>query len=56
MHIENELAEIVTTSEPEFEEFVDEYEEEILMQGEVLVRVANMLRFLVACVTYRYSQ
>ena len=31
MHIENELAEIVTTGEHEFEEIVEEYEEEILM-------------------------
>ena len=36
MHIENELAEIVTTDEPEFEEIVEEYEEEILVQEEVL--------------------
>ena len=34
MHIENELAEIVTTGEHEFEEIVDEYEE-ILVQEEV---------------------
>ena len=36
MHIENESAEIVTTGEHEFEEIVEEYEEEILMQEEVL--------------------
>ena len=36
MHIENELAEIVTTGETKFEEIVEEYEEEILMQDEVL--------------------
>ena len=35
MHIENELAEIMTTGEPEFEEIVNEYKEEILMQEEV---------------------
>ena len=35
MHVENELAEIVTTSDPKFEEIVEEYEEEILMQEEV---------------------
>ena len=35
MHIENKLAEIVTTGEPEFEEIVEEYEEEILVQEEV---------------------
>ena len=34
MHIENESAEIVTTGEHEFEEIVDEYEEEILVQEE----------------------
>ena len=31
MHVENELAEIVTTDDYEFEEIVEEYEEEILM-------------------------
>ena len=36
MHIENESVEIVTTNEHEFEEIVEEYEEEILMQEEVL--------------------
>jgi hypothetical protein len=36
MHIENESVEIVTTSEHEFEEIVEEYKEEILMQEEVL--------------------
>jgi len=35
MHIENELAEIMTIGEPEFEEIVNEYKEEILMQEEV---------------------
>ena len=33
MHVENELAEIVTT---EFEKIVEEYKEEILVQEEVL--------------------
>jgi len=31
MHIENELAEIVTTKDRELEEIVEEYEEEILV-------------------------
>ena len=35
MHVENELAEIVTTDDHEFEEIVEEYEEEILMLEEV---------------------
>ena len=35
MHIENELAEIVTIGEPKFEEIIEEYEEEILVQEEV---------------------
>ena len=35
MHIENELVEIVTIGEHEFEEIVEEYEEEILMQEEI---------------------
>ena len=34
MHVENELAEIVTTGDREFKEIVEEYEE-ILMQEEV---------------------
>jgi hypothetical protein len=36
MHIKNESAEIVTIGEHEFEEIIEEYEEEILMQEEVL--------------------
>jgi glutathione synthase/RimK-type ligase-like ATP-grasp enzyme len=32
MHIENELVEIVTIGDHEFEEIVEEYEEEILVQ------------------------
>ena len=32
MHVENELAEIVTIRDHEFEEVIEEYEEEILMQ------------------------
>ena len=32
MYVENELAEIVTTGDHEFEEIVKEYEEEILVQ------------------------
>ena len=35
MHVENELAEIVTTGDHEFEEIIEEYEEEILMQEKV---------------------
>ena len=31
MHVKNELAEIVTTDDHEFEEIVKEYEEEILV-------------------------
>jgi len=36
MHVENELAEIVTTGDHEFEEIIEEYEEDILVQEEVL--------------------
>ena len=36
MHVENELAEIVTTGDHEFDEIIEEYEEEILMQEKVL--------------------
>ena len=36
MHVENELAEIMTIGDHEFEEIVKEYEEEILVQEEVL--------------------
>ena len=36
MHVENELVEIVTIDDREFEEVVEEYEEEVLMRGEVL--------------------
>ena len=35
MHVENELMEIMTTGDHEFEEIVEEYEVEILMQEEV---------------------
>ena len=35
MHIENELAEIVTTGDHEFEKIIEEYEEEILIHEEV---------------------
>ena len=34
MYVENELAEIMTTGDHEFEEIVEEYEEEILMKEE----------------------
>ena len=36
MHVENELAEIVTIGDHEFEKVIEEYEEEILVQEEVL--------------------
>ena len=35
MRVENELAEIVTIEDYEFEEVIKEYEEEILVQEEV---------------------
>ena len=35
MHVENKLAEIVTTDDHEFEKIIEEYEEEILVQEEV---------------------
>ena len=35
LHVENELAEIVTTGDHEFKEIIEEYEEEILIQQEV---------------------
>ena len=36
MHVENYLVEIGTTGDHEFEETIEEYEEEILVQEEVL--------------------
>ena len=36
MHVENELAEIVTIGDHEFNEVIEEYEVEILMQEAVL--------------------
>ena len=36
MHIENESAEIVTTDDRGFKEIIEDYEEEILVQEEVL--------------------
>ena len=36
MHVENELSEIVTIGDHEFEEIIEEYEEEVLVQEEVL--------------------
>ena len=36
MHAKNKLVEIVTIGDHEFEEVIEEYEEEILMQEEVL--------------------
>ena len=35
MYVENELAEILTAGDHEFEKIIEEYEEEILMQEEV---------------------
>ena len=35
MHVENELVEIVTIDDREFEEIIEEYEEEILIREEV---------------------
>ena len=32
MHVENELVEFLTAGEPEYEEIIEEYEEEILVQ------------------------
>ena len=36
MHVENELVEIMTIGDHEFEEVIEEYEEDILVQKEVL--------------------
>ena len=36
MHVENELVEIMTIGDHEFDEVIEEYEEEILVQEEVL--------------------
>ena len=35
MHVENDLAEVVTIGDHEFKEVIKEYEEEILVQEEV---------------------
>ena len=35
VHVENELVEIVTTDDREFEKIVEEYEEEILVREDV---------------------
>ena len=35
MHVENELVEFMTTGEQEYEEVIEEYEEEVLVQEEV---------------------
>ena len=35
MHVENELLEFVTVGEQEYEEVIEEYEEEVLVQEEV---------------------
>jgi hypothetical protein len=34
MHVENDLVEFVTVDDPEYEEIVEEYEEEIFMPEE----------------------
>ena len=34
MHVENELVKFVTTGEQEYEEVIEEYEEEVLIQEE----------------------
>ena len=36
MHVESELVEFVTAGEQEYEEVIEEYEEEVLVQEEVL--------------------
>ena len=36
MYVENELVEIVTTDDHEFEEIIEEYEQEVLVREEVL--------------------
>ena len=36
MHVENELVEFVIVGEQEYEEVIEEYEEEVLVQEEVL--------------------
>ena len=36
MHIDNELVEFVTVGEQEYEEIIEEYEEEILVQERAL--------------------
>ena len=35
MHVDNELVEFVTTGEQEYDEVIEEYEEEILVQEDV---------------------
>ena len=36
MHVENNLVEFMTVGEQEYEEMIEEYEEEVLVQEEVL--------------------
>ena len=36
VHVENKLVEFVTTGDQEYEEVIEEYDEEILVQEEVL--------------------
>ena len=36
MHVENELVVFVTAGEPKYEEIIEEYEEQVLVQEEVL--------------------
>jgi hypothetical protein len=58
MHIENELVEFAITGEEEYEEVVEEYEEEILVQEGVL-ELTNAADTTPAqgkprCITYPY--
>ena len=41
MHVENELVEFVTAGEQEYEEVIEEYEEEVLVQEEVPQPLTN---------------
>ena len=36
IHVENELVEIMTTDDREFEKIIEEYKEEVLMREDVL--------------------
>ena len=41
MHVENELVEFMTTGEQEYEEMIEEYEEEVLVQEEAPQPLTN---------------